>query len=694
MSDEEQLSAASQRRSRWHVALLANSEYHDQRKNLPGVVDDAARLESCEFYQAAKSKRRWDNLTFEETRERFQQWFEDWKDGDMIMFFFFGHGAYSVEKRTQCMQAVDGWLVDLMSFKDYIQSLRNIRFCGFFACCQNQPSDPDYVCKLFPLSSPIPNINCDTLFHFACRPGQVMYDAPAAQGKCVTEYTSCLIKILCNGRCVSDIPLYLQEKVSEKTCMQQQPECISSFRDCAIWDGETQIASLSSFSACGSAGNEFNALVPDLDLQTLDTFNALVPDLDLQTPDTFNALVPDSDLETPEPFDGRLKDWKLQKAMLERDLEINFGLRTLDTFDDRPPYDWKLQKALLERDLDYEKQKALLERCLKIQEQHDGSEHPEVAKTLLNLGNVCLLVAFDLSVGGAAVDVREVFRTAHLAEVPPVLRNTPAAEQDEEASAQLSPSLDYLRPITDVSAPLSKSSVEMAATAKAEDEQATAVCAEFVEVDPEDEGPTLIVLVRGRPVLIYRAFNSQAEVAFLYTLSVAFLVSIAAAAGLITNSMKGEKADLLKWWLKFIAGTLLIVYSVYMAYVDGWLKPCGLKGPDDDEEDDKEEGLLQTDTSTDSQGKRSNIVVVALLGRTVGTADMTSLDDFTVYLIMAGSGIYTWYELILGTMLGCLILASIVLFLTESAALSHILESIPAWAILLALGVVVLSGLF
>ncbi|CAE7416847.1 Cpsf160, partial [Symbiodinium sp. CCMP2456] len=121
------------------------------------------------------------------------------------------------------------------------------------------------------------------------------------------------------------------------------------------------------------------------------------------------------------------------------------------------------------------------------------------------------LVAFDLSVGGTTVDVREVFRTAHLAEVPPVLRNTPAAEQDEEASAQLSPSMDYLRPITDVSAPLSRSSVEMAAATKAEDEQATAVCAEFVEVDPEDEGPTLIVLVRGRPVLIYRAFNNLAE---------------------------------------------------------------------------------------------------------------------------------------------------------------------------------------
>ncbi|CAK9053902.1 ANK_REP_REGION domain-containing protein, partial [Durusdinium trenchii] len=57
------------------------------------------------------------------------------------------------------------------------------------------------------------------------------------------------------------------------------------------------------------------------------------------------------------------------------------------------------------------------------------------------------------------------------------------------------------------------------------------------------------------------------------------------------------------------------------------------------------------------------------------------------------SGIYTWYELILGTFLGCIVLASIVLFLTESASLSHILASIPAWLILLILGLVVLADL-
>ncbi|OLQ01197.1 hypothetical protein AK812_SmicGene16081 [Symbiodinium microadriaticum] len=125
----------------------------------------------------------------------------------------------------------------------------------------------------------------------------------------------------------------------------------------------------------------------------------------------------------------------------------------------------------------------------------------------------------------------------------------------------------------------------------------------------------------------------KAWVAFLYTVSVAFLVSIAAAAGLITNSMKGEKADLMKWWLKFLAGSLLIVYSVYMAYVDGWLKPCGLKGPDDEEEDDKEEGLLQTDASADSQGTRSNIVVVALLGRVKRLRSPTdAMDQFRAAL--------------------------------------------------------------
>ena len=36
---------------------------------------------------------------------------------------------------------------------------------------------------------------------------------------------------------------------------------------------------------------------------------------------------------------------------------------------------------------DYSQQKDLLERALRILEQHYGKEHPEVAKTLANLGN-------------------------------------------------------------------------------------------------------------------------------------------------------------------------------------------------------------------------------------------------------------------------------------------------------------------
>ena len=212
------------RSNRWHVALPANSEYHGQGKHLPGVLDDAGTLESCEFYQAAQSRRRWDNLTFEETRLHLQEWCASWKDGDLIMLFFFGHGAYSVEKRTQCLESVDGWLIDLMNFRDYIENLKRINFYAFFACCQSQPRDPDRVCELFPLTPPLERMfRCQTFFHFACRPGQDMYDAPAAQSKYVTEYTACLIKILCNGRYVSEIPMYLQEKVNKNRSISNIP---------------------------------------------------------------------------------------------------------------------------------------------------------------------------------------------------------------------------------------------------------------------------------------------------------------------------------------------------------------------------------------------------------------------------------------------------------------------------------------
>mmetsp|Transcript_49536 Transcript_49536/g.118029 ORF Transcript_49536/g.118029 Transcript_49536/m.118029 type:complete len:219 (-) Transcript_49536:113-769(-) len=176
-------------------------------------------------------------------------------------------------------------------------------------------------------------------------------------------------------------------------------------------------------------------------------------------------------------------------------------------------------------------------------------------------------------------------------------------------------------------------------------------------------------------------------VSLLYSVSVAALVAIAAALGAFAQSLHGKNADILKWWLKCIAGGLLVLYSVYMAYDEGWMKPCGLQGSEDsDDGDDKEEALLETEPSSGRSKKSGgNIVIVALLG---------SLDDFTVYLIIAGSGIYTWYELILGTVLGCFALAGVVLFLTESESLSHVLSNIPAWLILLALGVIVLADLF
>merc|ERR1712070_976032 len=95
------------------------------------------------------------------------------------------------------------------------------------------------------------------------------------------------------------------------------------------------------------------------------------------------------------------------------------------------------------------------------------------------------------------------------------------------------------------------------------------------------------------------------------------------------------------------------------------------------------QGELSTDLLHEEKKKGGNIVTVALLG---------SLDDFTVYVIMATSGVYTWYELVIGTFGGCLVLALIVAIFTESDTISSLLEKVPVWMILGCLGLYVLSS--
>ena len=389
MSHEETPPAPSQRKNLWHVAVLVNSEYHGQGKDLPGVLDDAETLESCEFYQAAQSKRRWDNLTFEDTRQHLQAWSEDWKDGDLIMFFFFGHGAYSAEKRTQCLEAVDGWLIDLMNFRDFVQNLKRINFCAFFACCQDHSSDPGHVRQLFPLTSPGHSVfGCQTLFHFACRPGQDMYDAPAAQSMYVTEYTACLVKILRKGRYLSEIPIYLQEKVSDKTLMQQHPEYMTSFvGDCAIWGDGTPISSLGTFSASGSVQSDR----PGVQFLSCD---AVAPDRDAQSLEDGSWFVPVSQHLIPEGAQGpalgfrfflhescvllgwpRVLCFGWHKARLECSLNSTEQQHSAE----HPDTLGKAGEALGA----YHRAKEQLQRNLKIKEQQNGWE---VARTLSNLG--------------------------------------------------------------------------------------------------------------------------------------------------------------------------------------------------------------------------------------------------------------------------------------------------------------------
>ena len=48
MSHEVASAASLQRTHAWHVALLVNSVYHDESKNLPGARNDAKQLENCD----------------------------------------------------------------------------------------------------------------------------------------------------------------------------------------------------------------------------------------------------------------------------------------------------------------------------------------------------------------------------------------------------------------------------------------------------------------------------------------------------------------------------------------------------------------------------------------------------------------------------------------------------------------------
>ena len=95
------------------------------------------------------------------------------------------------------MESADGWLIDLINLRDYVQTRKGISFCAYFACCQEEARNPKSVRLLFPMASPVAkNAAAQAFLHFACRPGQVMDDEPLDMSKYVTEYTACLIKIL------------------------------------------------------------------------------------------------------------------------------------------------------------------------------------------------------------------------------------------------------------------------------------------------------------------------------------------------------------------------------------------------------------------------------------------------------------------------------------------------------------------
>lgn len=102
-------------------------------------------------------------------------------------------------------------------------------------------------------------------------------------------------------------------------------------------------------------------------------------------------------------------------------------------------------------------------------------------------------------------DMKEVFQAEHLVDVPAVLRTSGASGVGCE--------LDHLRAFSDVCAPLPKGAFDAQAMklqdTKADDAASSVICAELIEVDQEDCGPTLVLLIVGRPILVYRAFSPQ-----------------------------------------------------------------------------------------------------------------------------------------------------------------------------------------
>ena len=82
---------------------------------------------------------------------------------------------------------------------------------------------------------------------------------------------------------------------------------------------------------------------------------------------------------------------------------------------------------------------------------------------------------------------------------------------------------------------------------------------------------------------------------------------------------------------------------------------------------------------------KPSIVVVAVLG---------SLDDFTVYFALAASGRFTWYELCVGTVCGCAVLALVVAALTGHARVAEAVQKIPVPLVLGVLAVLIAASAF
>jgi len=203
-------------------------------------------------------------------------------------------------------------------------------------------------------------------------------------------------------------------------------------------------------------------------------------------------------------------------------------------------------------------------------------------------------------------------------------------------------------------------------------------------------------------VLVLAPFVARATTAggkltviLVYICTVTTIVGAAIACGCTTNSIAGDD-ERLQQTLRWIAGFTLLIYSIFAAFMTGWC-PCCQRRPDTLDRDttfevEEEPAGASDGSAVVTSAEKPRKASAPALTTYISVSTMVSINDFTVYLVMAATGIYRWYELLVGTLLGCTLLGCVVVTVTELSGIAHLVEKVPTWSIMMIVALYILAS--